>query len=41
MKEKVKCKEEMLKQLDIKLFLQRMNFCERALEVLLENSSIS
>ena len=35
MRRKVECKEEMLKQLDVKLFLQRFSFLERAVEHLL------
>ena len=35
MRKKVECKEEMLKQLDVKLLLQRFNYLERAVEILL------
>ena len=34
-KKKVSCKDEMLKQLDIHLFLQRFSFLERSMECLL------
>jgi len=31
----------MLKQLDVKLFLQRINFCERGLEFLLKKKNVN
>ena len=40
MKEKVACKEEMVKQLDVKLLLQRLSFLERAVVQLSEGSSL-
>ena len=39
MRKQVECKEEMLKQLDVKLLLQRFNFLERAVELLLLKKS--
>ena len=39
-KKKVTCKEEMLKQLDVQLFLQRFSFLERATEYLLKGRQI-
>jgi hypothetical protein len=36
MRKRAECKEEMLKQLDVKLLLQRINFLERATEHILD-----
>ena len=40
-KEEVICKDEMVKQLDVKLLLQRFNFLERAVESILKCKEIS
>ena len=41
MKRRVYCKDEMLKQLDVKLILQRLNFLERGMEYFHDREKIS
>ena len=40
MKTQLTCKEEMIKQLDVKLFLRRFNFFERAVEAILASNGM-
>ena len=40
MKTQLTFKEEMIKQLDVKLFLRRFNFLERAVEAILASNGM-